>query len=61
VLLDYDEDPMVAEKLAMDELEKKVEQHVEKLVKEAVINIQSEKEVLKEQLGIGSDNTSEGT
>lgn len=61
MLLDYDEDPMVAEKLAMDELEKKVEQHVEKLVKEAVINIQSEKEVLKEQLGIGSDNTSEGT
>lgn len=61
MLLDYDEDPMVAEKLAMDELEKKVEQHAEKLVKEAVINIQSEKEVLKEQLGIGSDNTSEGT
>jgi hypothetical protein len=34
-LLDYDQDPLVAGKLAMAELEKKVEQRANKLVKDA--------------------------
>jgi hypothetical protein len=42
-LLDYDEDPLVAEKLAMVELEKKVELRANKLVKESAIIIQNEK------------------
>jgi hypothetical protein len=36
-LIDYDEDPMMAEKLAMAELEKRVEQRANKLVKEAAL------------------------
>jgi hypothetical protein len=60
-LLDYDEDPLVAEKLAMAELEKRVEQRANEMVKEVSINIHSEKGVTDEKAGSGSDNTSEGT
>jgi hypothetical protein len=58
-LLDYDEDPLVAEKLAMVELEKKVELRANKLVKESAIIIQNEKRVSEEKTGDSSENTSE--
>jgi hypothetical protein len=60
-LLDYDEDPLVVEKLAMVELEKKVELRANKLVKDVAIIIQSEKGVREEKIGNDSDITSEGT
>jgi hypothetical protein len=60
-LLDYDEDPLVAEKLAMAEIEKRVEQRATKLINDAAINIHSEKGAAGEKVGSGSNNTSEGT
>jgi hypothetical protein len=58
-LLDYDEDPLVAEKLAMVELEKKVELRANKLVKESAIIIQNEKRVSEEKTGDSSESTSQ--
>jgi hypothetical protein len=58
-LLDYDEDPLVAEKLAMVELEKKVELRANKLVKESAITIRNEKRVSEEKTGDSSENTLE--
>jgi hypothetical protein len=60
-LLDYDEDPLVAEKLAMAEIEKRVEQRANKLINDASINIHNEKGAAGEKVGSGSNNTSEGT
>jgi hypothetical protein len=42
-LLDYDEDPIYKERMEMETLEKIIEIRVEKLLKEAVINIQPSK------------------
>jgi hypothetical protein len=41
-LVDYDEDPLVAEKLEMAALEKKVEGRARKLLEKAAVNIQSD-------------------
>jgi hypothetical protein len=49
-LIDYDEDPMVAEKLEMQEVEKRVEVREAKLLNESAINIQGgEEEVMKKE------------
>jgi hypothetical protein len=38
-LVDYDEDPAVAEKIEMAELEKKIESRAQTLIEKAAINI----------------------
>jgi hypothetical protein len=57
-LVDYDEDPMVAEKLEMAALERRVESRAMKLLEKAAINIQKEgMEVGKGREGNSKDNT----